>query len=84
MPQSLLRTRRCQSTQKIQIKQVVINLDGVPEDECFKYSILATTYQHKIMQTKTRTGQKRCFGEVNFNNILEPTNMKDDITKFEE
>lgn len=70
---------------KLKTKCAVINLEGFPEGECFKYSILASIYRHRLVQQKQALAKKymRFLDEVNFSNISTLTNTKEDIVKFE-
>lgn len=69
----------------LKVKQAMLNLEGVLDGRCFKYSILATIYRNRFVQGKQALARKyKCFlGNINFENISEPTNTKEDTHKFE-
>lgn len=71
---------------KLKGKHALINLEGVQEGECFKYSILASIYRHKICHPKHVLARKykRFIDQLNFDDISNPTDTKKDIDKFEQ
>lgn len=66
-------------------KWAVINLTGILEGDCFKFSVLATTYRDRFHPKKQDLARKhaRFLDNINFANISTPTNTKQDIDKAE-
>lgn len=67
-------------------KKAVINLEGVPDGQCFRYSVQAGIYRkQELISQKQRIAKryKQFMAELNFENISKPTNTKEDIDMFE-
>lgn len=64
----------------LKVKHALINLKGVLEGKCFKYSALHAIYLHKIHQNAKT--YKKILDSINFENISELMNTKEDIDKF--